>query len=252
MNAMHKLALIGAAILCAGALAGCGQNGNGAAAGGAVAEERPSITVNASSEVKAAPDRAEIGLAVTTQAQTAEEAQAANAQSVDAVVAALTGLGIAEKSIQTTDTYLSPRYDYSEVPLAGAAADDAGFEMVTRLSVSDLAIDQVGAVLEAGVSAGATNADGIRYYVSDYDKVYAQALKESVAAAREKAQVLAEAAGTSLGGVLHIEEGYQNTAYRYETADSLAMGVAEDSGAMKVMPGELDVTAQVTVTYEIS
>ena len=215
-------------------------------------EQRPTITVNATSEVKAVPDKAEIGVAVVTQAATAEEAQSANASGVDAVIAALRELGIVEKSIQTTDTYLSPRYDYSSSTFGSADTNIVGYEMTTRLSVTDLAIDQVGGVLQAAVAAGATNTDGIRYYASDYDAKYQQALKEAVAAAREKGQALAEAAGVSLGGVFHIEEGYQNMAYRYESADSLAMGTAEDAGASKVMPGEVSITAQVTVTYEIA
>ena len=266
------------ALALAGALAlvGCGPNttavASAASAQGEAATALPTITVTANSEIKVVPDKAKIGVAVTTQAATAEATQSANTDGINAVIDALKQLGIDEKSIQTTDTYLNPRYDYSAATYTAPAApleeetvattgaaeiavEDAastnivGYEMTTRLSVSDLEIDQVGEVLQACVAAGATNSDGIQYYSSEYDAKYAEALAAAVEDARAKAEVLASAAGVNLGGVFSITEGYQNTAYRYDTA--MASDAVAEGASMKVMPGELDVTANVTVSYEI-
>ena len=74
MNALRKtIVIVAVAVLCACALAGCGQGGTGAAAGGASMEQRPTITVNATSEVKAVPDKAQLAVSVTTQAGSAEK-----------------------------------------------------------------------------------------------------------------------------------------------------------------------------------
>lgn len=254
-------------LVCTLALVGCASN---AASGKVVTSDgtqstqtaTPNITVTANSEVKVVPDKAQIGVAVTTQAATAQDTQERNAADVNAVTEALAALGIAETSIQTTDTWLRPRYDYNNPivydeiaeDMDGATANTAtnivGYEMTTRLSISDLDIEQVGAVLEACVAAGATNSDGIQYYSSAYDEKYAEALAAAVEAAHTKAEVLANAAGVRLGGVASITEGYQNTAVRYDTG-MLEAATAADS-TMKVMPGEVDVTASVTVAYEIS
>ncbi len=235
----------------------------------------PTITVNATSEVKVVPDKAQIGVAVTTQAQTAAETQEQNAAGINAVIDALKALGIDEKSIQTTYTYLNPRYDYASPLYYGAAgpeegvsgeseeilaegpeiaADSAsstnivGYEMTTNLSVKDLNIDQVSEVLQACVAAGANNTDGIQYYSSEYDAKYAEALAAAVEAARAKAEVLANASGVKLGSVYSVTEGYQNMAVRYDTG----MAMEADDSAMKVMPGEVDVSASVTVAYEVA
>ena len=290
------------AAACTVALAGCTT---GAAERTVVVSDKdaaPTITVTAESEVSVVPDKAEVGIAVTTQATSAEETQRKNTELMNAVIDALKGLGIDEKSIQTTDTYLNPRYDYSVVepyatiapaePAADgqnaasglAAADDeeteaaapattgsastasepvtdiapaaasdgtniVGYEMTTRLAVRDLNIDQVGEALSTCVAAGANNTDGIRYYSSEYDAKYAEALAAAVDAARAKADVLAKAGGVSLGNVYSMVEGYQNTAYRYDTGATME-AMASDA-AMKVMPGEVDVTASVTVSYEV-
>lgn len=265
LSRKNLIGLLGASLLVSTlALVACTTS---SASGAPVASEgttaaSPTITVNANSEIAVVPDKAQIGVAVTTQAKTAADTQTQNAETVNALTEALRGLGIDEKSIQTTHTYLNPRYDYSNPVAYGGAeiaideSDDStnivGYEMTTGLSVKDLDIDKVGEVLRACVAAGANNTDGIQYYSSEYDAKYDEALAAAVEAARSKAEVLAKAAGVNLGGVFSIVEGYQNTAYRYDTGAGVMMEAAAADEALKVSPGEINVNATVTVTYEIS
>ena len=262
-----RLITLSLAAVLALALVGCaaGERTVVVPEGGAA----PTITVSATSEVKVVPDKAEIGVAVITQAQTAAETQEQNAAGINAVIDALKALGIDEKSIQTAYTYLNPRYDYSSPVYYGAAVPDemategpematdsssdtniVGYEMTTNLSIKDLNIDQVSEVLQACVAAGANNTNGVQYYSSEYDAKYAEALAAAVEAARAKAEVLAKASGAQLGAVYSVTEGYQNMAYRYDSG--MAMEAASNDSAMKVMPGEVNVSANVTVSYEIA
>ncbi len=301
--AVKRMALASCTLLLAALLAGCNSGASEKTVVVPEGESTPTITVTASSEVKVVPDKAEIGLSVVTQAATAEATQDANATSVNAVIDALKGLGVDEKSVQTTNTWLNPRYDYSETyhgesastaveaepaaePLEGeqsseataesttAGASDAasdtevmpmadtasaessetnivGYEMTTRLSVTDLDIDRVGEVVSACIAAGANSTDGIQYYSSEYDAKYAEALAAAVEDAHAKAEVLAKAGGVNLGGVYSMTEGYQDMSYRYNADGAMAMESAADA-SMKVMPGQIDVNASVTVSYEVS
>ena len=70
------------------------------------------ITVSGMEEVKAVPDMAQIQYSVYTQAATAQECQEENAKNVNQTLETLKGLGVEEKSIQTSDYGLSPIYDY--------------------------------------------------------------------------------------------------------------------------------------------
>lgn len=273
MNKLFKLLVAGATVVaCTLALFGCASGNDKKTVVVSEGDSMPTITVTANSEVKVVPDKAEIGVSVTTQAATAQDTQDQNTTAVNAVIEALAQLGIDETSIQTTDTWLNPRYDYSGAVTytepAAAVADSevtteaapaigsdtstniVGYEMTTRLSISDLNIDQVGETISACIAAGANNTDGIRYYSSKYDATYQEALTAAVEAARAKAEVLASAGGVSLGSVYSITEGYQNTAYRYDTGAAMESAVADS--AMKVMPGEVNVSASVTVSYEIA
>ena len=77
-----------------------------------------------------------------------------------------------------------------------------------------------------------------------------------MAVAQAKAQALAEAGAKTLAGVVHVEEfGYQpDTRYAsYNSGGSAKMAAValEDAGA-PVMPGQVSVEAQVTVSYELN
>src|SRR3546814_15939758 len=70
------------------------------------------LDIVATGEVSRVPDIARINAGVVTQARTATEAIAQNAQRMERVIAALQRAGIAERAIQTTPTTLHPEHHY--------------------------------------------------------------------------------------------------------------------------------------------
>lgn len=251
MKAFKQFAAILGAMAVCGALAACG---------GAVsmAEAEHVITVNASAQVKVEPDKASFSVSVITQGATADEASAANAEPVNAVIAALKEAGVAPENIQTTYTDLYPQYGYADEPqtdgamIAYGGNDIVSYEMRTGIEVTGVDIDEVTVLMGACVSAGATGVDGPRYYVSSYDEAYQQALVEAIESSRAKAQVMASAAGVSLGRVVNITEGYSYSGLRYSSNDAMA---EKDTGGgleeMAIEPGQVEIEAQVTVSYAI-
>lgn len=234
-----------AAILSLGVvLSGCGSRTVVVADG----QQANVITVNASSEVKVVPDRASFSTDVAVTAATAEEAQSQGSTAANAVIDALVAAGVDEKSIQTSYTNLSPTYDWSsDEPII------TGYEQRTSLQVSDVELDAVAALMGVCVEAGATGVNGPNYYASNFDEAYGQALTEAINASREKAATMAKAAGVTLGEVVSIVEGYQNTTYRtMSESAAYEMDMAADAGgSMKIAPGEVSIEAQVTVSYAI-
>ena len=223
-------------------LAGCSSQAP------ATADAAKTITVTATAEQHITPDKAAIEVSIVTQAKTAPACQEQNASNVDAVVNALVEAGIDEAHVQTTYTNLYPQRDYTS-----AQPEVVGYEMYTTLSVEGIDIQDAGSIMQTAIAHGATGIGGMRYYASDYDQAYADALTDAIAAAGDKAQVIANASNVKLGGVVKVEEGYQNTAYKYE-ADMLATGAmgSTESDNAAIMPGEIDIEAQVTVTFAIS
>ena len=219
-------------------------------ASGAVSSQ-DTVTVSARGSTRAVPDRAELGFGIRTQADTAEEAQKANSKNVDAVVKVLKKNGIKEENIQTTMYDVSPQYDWN----TGDGSNIIGYSAFSNLSVKDVVIDEAGKLITACTNAGANEFNGISYSSTQYDALYAEALKKAVAAAQSKASVLADAAGRKLGDVKIITEGYQDMTFANTSEKVYAaggMGAAEDSAsAANILPGQAEITANVTVTYTL-
>lgn len=262
-NCGRLLCLLVSASLCAAAffVSGCGSDASGAGStsvkasasevgsSGQAAAPADTVTVSAKGSSYAVPDRAELRFGVRTQAKTASEAQADNSKSVDAVISVLKKNGISEENIQTTWYDVSPQYDWN----TGNGDTITGYSVSSSLSVKNVKIDKAGALITACTEAGANEFNGVSYSCTEYDKYYGQALKQAVVSSKEKAEMLAEAAGRTLGPVTNIVEGYQDTTY---AVNAKAMSAMDGAGAMEesvqsanLLPGEAEITANVTVTY---
>lgn len=238
-------AVILLAALTALGLSACAKGSAAAPAAVTAGQTNHVITVQSSHEEKIVPDMAEIEFGVTTQAATPEKCQQQNSQELDGVVKFLKNFGIAETSIQTTSYGLNPIY---------ATTPDqsiTGYQMDTRIVVSDLPIDQAGTVISSSVAAGINNITRVSYLSSKYDETYQQALKSAIAAAKVKAQAIAQASAVTLGAVVHVEEYPGNSNPRYTGYQSSGANDSAVSGAMNVQPGQLSINAQVSVDFEI-
>ena len=242
-------------IICA-ALGGAlllGLTGCAAAPGAAASPGEPvsEITVTASSTVRLVPDKATVSFGVTTQEETAERAQSSNSEAVKNVMDVLIGRGVEEKSIRTNYYNLYPQYDWSD----GGEQRIIGYVVTTSMSVQDQDIDELAALLSACVAAGINNIDSVSFLCSGYDEAYRQALAQAVEASREKAEILAAAAGKTAGDPLSITEGWQDTSARYgkgvNTTASFRAEEAMDVGGPSLQPGETEIAASVTVTYRM-
>ena len=209
-------------------------------------ETARSVTVNITEQVSVIPDIAEIVYSIQTQGSDAQTCQEENSATSDQVVALLKQLGIEENSIRTTGYYLNPVYDWS-----GSIQLLTGYEAVTTLTISDLPMDQVGEVLTQSVDAGVNNIQSISYLSSEYDTAYQEALSLAVAAARTKAEALAQAEGCTVGEILSIQEtsGYTQARYNDTALTQSTMSAAEES--VSIMPGELDIEASVVVEFSM-
>ena len=212
------------------------------------------ITVNSSESVCVIPDIAQIVYSVRTEAKTAGDCQQQNATDVSKVIELLKSLGVEETSIQTSDYYMHPIYNYSN-----NTAKVTGYESSTSLTVSDLPISELDAILAESVLSGINTVQSITYMASGYDASYQEALTKAVSAAYEKAKILASACGSEIGNVIMLQEtsGYSQARYtdyarsNMVTSFSAAKEEALMDAAGSMMPGEISVEASVMIEYEI-
>ncbi|HEY4632527.1 MAG TPA: SIMPL domain-containing protein, partial [Candidatus Limnocylindrales bacterium] len=153
------------------------------------------ISVSGTGRVFLKPDVADLRLGVTTTAKTVEEARAANATLMTAVISALKGLGIADRDVQTTTLSLGPVYDYSKNTNPPRLT---GYTLTNVVAVTIRDLEVAGAVIDGTMAAGATTLDSITFRVADQTTAEKEAREAAMREARAKAETLAAAAGVSI------------------------------------------------------
>ena len=210
------------------------------------AQEDPTegrIVVTGTGRVTVEPDVADVRLGVSVARPTVALARAEAAATMEAILRAIDVTGVDRRDVRTSSLSVQPRYDYRE----GQAPLLTGYELsnVAEVTVRDLA--RIGEVIDGTLAAGATSMDGLSFRVEDPAPAEREALTRAMAAARDRADVLAEAAGLAIRGVVDVVEG---DAARPPGPRGKAerMLMAADV-ATPIEAGSSDVTVTVTVTY---
>jgi uncharacterized protein YggE len=197
------------------------------------------VTVTGQATIAVAPDTALIRIGVSSQGKTANQASDTNAKQMTAVMAAIKNSGIAERDVRTSRLSLQPQYENK-----GGTTHLLGFRVTNQVTVTIHDIDQLPAILDRAIAAGANEMSGIEFVVSEQSKLLDQARDDAIADAHRKAALYAKAAGAKLGRVVSITE---------EGAPSPPHPVAAvRAGAVPVAPGEQRLRATVTVSYELA
>lgn len=210
-------------------------------------QTQPSLNLNASGEVRVAPDMATVNFGVVTEAATAQEAMAQNATRMNQVVAALRRAGVAERDIQTSGLNLQAQYDYQE----NQPPKLRGYQASNRVTVRVMDLTKTGVAVDAVVAAGVNQIDGVSFGLKDPTAAENEARVKAVQALQAKAQLYAQTLGVQLGGIRSLNEGGGYTAP--PPMPMYAMRAqAMDAGGTSVSGGELSVKIEVTGVYDIS
>jgi len=205
-----------------------------------------SITVNGSGKVFMAPDLANINIGVHTEGEDAGTAMDENTAQVNRVIEALRAQGVAANDIQTTSFNIYPSQQYgpnNEVVSVRYMVDNLVYVTVRDLST-------LGNLLEAVVSSGANSINGITFDAADKSASQTAARKQAVDNARSLAEELASAAGVELGEIQSINIYTNNGVFPlYDMGRGGGMGAA--AAEVPIQTGQLSITADVTMVFEI-
>ena len=215
----------------------------------AFAMEPPVLSVQGTGQARLAPDQAGLSLSVVTEGQSAQEVQAENARKMQAVTEAVKGLGVEDRFIRTSNISMQPRYDYKngERKLKGYTATNT-----LRIEVKDLS--KLGRIIDRSLNAGANKVDALEFGLQAPERLQQLALRNAVADARSKAEVIAGALGKRIVGLRQVAE--ENSGYmpRSYAMPLLAAAKADNEMAAEtpVSPGELELSATVHIDFILS
>ncbi len=165
--------------------------------------EPGTIVVSGTGRIAVTPDVADLRLGVAVSRPTVNAARSEAATLMTAILAAVDAAAVPRKDVRTSLLSVQPRYDYRD----GKPPTLTGYELanVVEVTVRDLA--RLGDVVDGTLVAGATSLDGLSFRVADPAPAEREARLLAMAEARNRADVLAEAAGLAIEAVTGIVEG---------------------------------------------
>ena len=205
------------------------------------------LTVSGSGSAYGAPDVALVRLGVQTSDEDVLAAFNRSNEITARIVEALLALGIERVDIQTSGLSLYQDRPYD--PYSDLEDGTIVYWAQNTLSVTLRDVALVGQALGASVQAGANSIDRLSYGISDPAALEAQARELAVADARARAEHLAELTGSQLGRVFTIQESGDGFSPRAERLEFAAM--ADAGGAATVEAGQLSVSVQLQITWEL-
>lgn len=200
------------------------------------------ITTLGTGHVNLVPDQVHFYISIRVDDNDAGRALSRADSRVQAVIDGFIGLGVTEEQIQTLSLNVYPTKDYrdGEVIRRYYIAEHR-----LQVTANDLALIGAGFQLVNGIEGENTvsiQLDSTRRAVGEE-----RALAGAILDARKKAGIMASTENLEIGRVLHMTNTYASTP-QFSYGDSYA----PDSVGNSVMPGQIVISANATVVYEIS
>jgi hypothetical protein len=164
-------------------------------------------------------------------------------QTIESLLAA----GLSMKNIQTSHYSLSLEKDGEpfEANKQNKPEKNPEFVVSNRLTIKMDRVNNLGEIIDAAIKAGSNDILSIDFGLNDPRNQTEEALTLAIEDAERKAEVMASKAGVKLRKILEISEGYGYISARDGFAYEAAAPITP------IQPGEMDVKASVTMTYEI-
>lgn len=208
------------------------------------------ITVVGDGKVTIKPDIATTNIGVEIMASTVKEASTEAATTMEAIIDALKANGVAAKDIQTSGYNVWMERPYQEIGVEESTQATI-YRVSNTLNVIVRDLDNLGTVLDVAMEAGANNIYGVNFSLADQGELASEARADAVADALAKATELAGLNNVEVGQVVSISEVVGGGGYYASNFSKLA-SFEGMGGGTPVSPGELELTVQLQITYQIN
>ena len=205
----------------------------------------PQIVVTGTGEARIAPDRATIMFGVQSRAATAAAAGSENARRLRAVIDTLRSMGLGADQLSTVNYSVSPEMQYS--PSGNQPPRVTGYVVTNSVRADLHRIDDVGRVIDGALAKGANEVTSLQLMTSKGDSTRRAALAAAVADARAQAEVLARAAGGTLGALIELSSAQEPI--RPILQPLMRASSAMASTRTPIEAGEQTITATVTARW---
>ena len=223
-------------------------------------QETRRVTVTGEAQVRVVPDEVILSLGVETWDKNLNVAKSRNDEIVKRVLALAGRYGIEPEHVQTDYLGVEPRYRdgyYEE-------RDFVGYFVHKTIVITLRDLSRFEEVLSASLEAGVNYVHGIEFRTTELRQHRDQARALAIKAAKEKATALAGELGQQVGDPLTIQEEQGGWWSSYGAwwgsrwGGAMTQNVIQEVGGASaladssVAPGQIEVTARVAVTFELT
>lgn len=252
---MRKTVLL-AAILLMCVLASLGAPSLRAENSAAPALAARPITTTGDAEIKVAPDEVILILGVETWDKNIQTAKKQNDDRIKKITMLTKDFGIDPKHVQTDHINVEPRYRnglYTD-------ADFIGYFIRKTVVITLKDVSKFEDVFTGALSAGANHVQGVQFRTTELRKYRDQARALAIQAAREKARALASELGRKIGEPQSIQENQSSwwSSYSARWGGAMTQNVVQNVGGGSAFseegtfaPGQISISARVTVTFDL-
>jgi uncharacterized protein len=154
-------------------------------------------------------------------------------------------LGVPTEKRSTTGVTVGEEYDWAD-----GKRTHRGYraQNVVTVRLADPAM--AGRLIEGAIARAKASVRGPTWWISPGNEARLEACRQATSEAKRKAEAYAEALGLRLGAVADIREPAQGGIEPWPVARAVALGGAREP-SLEVDPGELEVQAQVEVTFHL-
>ena len=202
---------------------------------------QPQINVSGEGKIKVTPDQATITIGVENMGSDANDVKKKNDAAIDAILKYLKSSGVPAADYQTKRVSLNRNYDYDKKKYSFVA------QQTIVINLKDLS--KYDALMMGVVDAGANNIQGVEFRTSKLAQYESEARTKAVQQARLKANDYAAALGQKAGKAIVVTDNTQTYYPMMERANMSLQAKAADMPRETLALGEIEVTANVNISF---
>jgi hypothetical protein len=168
------------------------------------------IVVHGAGAAHVRPDSLRVDLGVEVRAATLDQAREQAGRTAGKVIDAVRATGIANLTLETKVLQVNPIYapHRADQPpsIVGFAASNHVLVTLREAPVAELG-DRGSRLIDAAMTAGANSIGGLDFFLADPAAAQDEALSAAVLDAQHDAEIIARAAGVTLGALRGVETG---------------------------------------------
>jgi uncharacterized protein YggE len=215
--------------------------------------DRPLITVTGQAEMMVVPDEVAFSLSVVSMDKELPAAQAKNDQIVKALLAIARQYQVPANKVQTG--YISVSQRFTDEDVTKKPPVFLGYTVTKSVGIILEDVSKAENLLADIFKSGVSYIQSVSFRTSQLRKYKDQARAMAIKAAQEKAIALTKEIGQSIGKAYSItEEVASSNPYiqnRSNSNISMSAGDSSESGDGTLALGQISITAQVTVSFEL-